>query len=244
MSLRPRTDLSVSDDTAHVARAIFHEENLVMQMRDLLPATHIADTGFVNAPLLAEAREGYNIDLIGPTRGDNQWQLKEGAGFAARDFDIDWDRNHAVCPEGKISSSWTPAVDRRKNEVIEFSGADCGVCPSLARCTRSIASAEDDHHPASRRARGAPSGATTRADSRVRRRVRAAGRGRADHRAGDPLAWASAVALRRARQDAPPAPDDGGSDERGATAGMAGGRGESCEGPLAFARLYLAPSTV
>lgn len=122
MSLRPRTDLSVSDDTAHVARAIFHEENLVMQMRDLLPATHIADTGFVNAPLLAEAREGYNIDLIGPTRGDNQWQLKEGAGFAARDFDIDWDRNHAVCPEGKISSSWTPAVDRRKNEVIEFSG--------------------------------------------------------------------------------------------------------------------------
>ena len=36
MSLRPRPDLSVPDDTARVARAIFPEGNLVMQMRDRL----------------------------------------------------------------------------------------------------------------------------------------------------------------------------------------------------------------
>ena len=68
-----------------------------------------------------------------------QWQLKEGAGFAAHDFRVDWDRQEATCPEGRISSSWTPAVDRRRNEVVKvkFSGADCGVCPSQARCTRS-----------------------------------------------------------------------------------------------------------
>ncbi len=100
---------------------------------------HIADTGFVTAPLLVEAGERYDVDLIGPTRGDNQWQLKEGAGFAARDFGFDWDREQATCPEGKLSSSWTPAVDRRKNEVvkIKFAASDCGVCPSQTQCTRS-----------------------------------------------------------------------------------------------------------
>ena len=36
--------------------------------RDLLPAKHIADKGFVNAPLLVEAGERYGIELIGPTR--------------------------------------------------------------------------------------------------------------------------------------------------------------------------------
>lgn len=53
--------------------------------------------------------------------------------------DFDWDREQATCPEGKISSSWTPAVDRQKNEVvkIKFAAADCRACPSCARCTRS-----------------------------------------------------------------------------------------------------------
>lgn len=41
-----------------------------LQERGLLPARHIADTGFVNAPLLVEAGEHYGVDLIGPTRGD------------------------------------------------------------------------------------------------------------------------------------------------------------------------------
>jgi len=127
------TSASASDDS--VTSSI----HTSLEARDLLPAIHIADTGFVNAPLLVEAGERYDIDLIGPTRGDNQWQLKEGAGFAARDFDFDWDREQATCPEQKISSSWTPAVDRRKNEVvkIKFAASDCGVCPSRARCTRS-----------------------------------------------------------------------------------------------------------
>ena len=36
--------------------------------------------------------------------------------------------------------SWTPAVDKRVNEVIKikFSARDCGVCPSREQCTRSM----------------------------------------------------------------------------------------------------------
>jgi Transposase DDE domain len=45
----------------------------------------------------------------------------------------------ATCPEGCMSSSWTPAIDHRKNEVIKikFSTKDCQCCPSLALCTQS-----------------------------------------------------------------------------------------------------------
>ena len=41
---------------------------------------------------------------------------------------------------GHTSSSWTPAIDNRKNEVIKikFSTTDCQVCPSRSLCTQSI----------------------------------------------------------------------------------------------------------
>jgi hypothetical protein len=47
------------------------------------------------------------------------------------------EEKHAICPEGHVSNSWTPALDRRKNEVIKmkFSTKDCTGCPSQAQCT-------------------------------------------------------------------------------------------------------------
>ncbi|ACA18210.1 conserved hypothetical protein [Methylobacterium sp. 4-46] len=80
------TTAAVSDDattsTIHAALAA----------RGLLPRTHIADTGFVNAALFVEAQERHGIDLIGPTRDDRQWQRgrhrgvldEPGTGSAAR----------------------------------------------------------------------------------------------------------------------------------------------------------------
>jgi transposase len=107
--------------------------------RDLLPAQHIADTGYVNSKLLVESQRDYGIDLIGPTRADNHWQSKTGTGFAASEFVIDWKAQQATCPAGKTSASWTPAIDRFKNDVIKikFAKADCRACPSNALCTRS-----------------------------------------------------------------------------------------------------------
>jgi transposase len=59
-------------------------------------------------------------------------------GFAASDFTIDWDHEQATCPEGRISTGWSPAVDRGHNEVIKikFSAKDCGPCPARARCIK------------------------------------------------------------------------------------------------------------
>ena len=54
-------------------------------------------------------------------------------------FRIDWEHKQATCPQGHTSSSWTPALDNRKNEVIKirFSTTDCRGCPRLTSCTSS-----------------------------------------------------------------------------------------------------------
>jgi transposase len=110
-----------------------------LQQRSLLPTTHIADTGFLDAELLVDSREQYGVDLLGPTRLDYHWQARAGTGFDAQHFAIDWERQHATCPEGKTSVSWTPVVDNRGNDVIKikFSAKDCRTCCQVAQCVRS-----------------------------------------------------------------------------------------------------------
>jgi transposase len=110
-----------------------------LQQRGSLPGTHIVDTGFLAAELLVESQEHYGIDLLGPTRLDDHWQAREGAGFDAQHFQIDGDQQHATCPAGKASISWTPAMDNRDNPVLKmkFSTKDCRHCAKLAQCVRS-----------------------------------------------------------------------------------------------------------
>jgi transposase len=110
-----------------------------LQQRGLLPATHIVDTGFLDAQLLVESQAHYGVDLLGPTRLDYHWQARQGAGFDAQHFQIDWDHQHATCPAGKTSTGWTPAVDNRGNPVmkVKFSTKDCRRCDQLTQCIRS-----------------------------------------------------------------------------------------------------------
>jgi transposase len=107
--------------------------------RALLPAIHLVDTGFLDAALLVSSRADYQVDLVGPTRSDYHWQAREGTGFAVAQFQVDWEQQHATCPAGHTSISWTPAVDKRTNQVIKikFSSRDCRPCPHRSQCTRS-----------------------------------------------------------------------------------------------------------
>ncbi len=111
-----------------------------LERKELLPAQHIVDTGYVDAKLLVESQRDYQIDLVGPTRKDYRWQARQQKGFDASHFPIDWEQQQATCPEGHTSMSWTPAIDKRKNEVIKikFSTTDCQACPSRSLCTQSI----------------------------------------------------------------------------------------------------------
>jgi transposase len=110
-----------------------------LQQRDLLPSTHIVDTGFLDAELLVKSRDDYGVDLLGPTRLDYHWQAREGAGFDAQHFQIDWDQQHAICPAGQTSTGWMPTIDNRGNPVIQvkFATKDCRRCEHLAHCIRS-----------------------------------------------------------------------------------------------------------
>ena len=110
-----------------------------LKQRDRLPSVHIADTGFLDAELLVASRDEYGVELLGPVRGDHRWQAQAGEGFAAQHFQIDWERQQATCPAGRISISWTPAGDNRTNDVIKikFSSTDCRHCSHLTQCCRS-----------------------------------------------------------------------------------------------------------
>jgi transposase len=106
--------------------------------KDLLPGKPLADTGYVDAELLVRSRQEYGVDLVGPTRADYHWQASAAEGFAAGDFRVDWEQERMTCPEGRVSSGWSPAVDKGHNHVIKvkFSAKDCGACPSKGKCTR------------------------------------------------------------------------------------------------------------
>jgi transposase len=150
------TTAPVSDDAR---TASIHEG---LKQKKLLPQQHIVDTGYVDAQLLHSSRQDYGIDLVGPTRGDYKWRAKPQTGFAASQFAIDWQVEQATCPEGHTSSSWTRAIDKRKNEVIKikFSMKDCQACPSRSLCThaaryprRTITVRREPHYQALQQAR-------------------------------------------------------------------------------------------
>jgi transposase len=128
------TSAPVSDDAM---TATIHAQ---LDRKELLPAEHLVDTGYVDAKLLVESQRDYQIDLVGPTRKNYRWQATQKTGFDVSHFPINWEQQQATCPEGHTSISWTPAIDNRKNEVIKikFSTTDCQVCPSRSLCTQSI----------------------------------------------------------------------------------------------------------
>jgi transposase len=150
------TTAPVSDDarTASIHAGLKHKQ--------LEPAQHLVDTGYVDAQLLYQSQKDYGSDLVGPTRADSRWPSQQKTGFAAGQFQIDWAAEQATCPEGHTSLSWTPALENRKNEVVKitFSITDCQPCPSRSLCThlkrsprRTITGRQELHSQAVQRAR-------------------------------------------------------------------------------------------
>jgi transposase len=111
-----------------------------LQAQDLLPDNHLVDTAYLDAELLVDSQRDYHVNLVGPTRRDTGWQARQaGNPFAAKDFQIDWEHQHAICPAGQQSQFWMPAIDSHGHEVIQikFSKRVCRTCPVQSQCTRS-----------------------------------------------------------------------------------------------------------
>ena len=105
--------------------------------RDLLPAEHLVDAGYVTADHLVTSQE-HDITLLGPIIEDQSWQARAGKGFGAAHVVIDWEAHHATCPAGKTSAIWKPTQDSGGHAVIaiRFAQADCGACPVRASCVK------------------------------------------------------------------------------------------------------------
>ena len=182
--------------------------------KGLLPAIHLVDTGYLDAELLVTTRRDFGIDLAGPARADERWQAREGKGFAAAHFNVDWERKEATCPQGARSASWTPARDNRGVEVIKikFSSADCGACRHRADCVRgtrarrSLTLRTHERHIALMAARD---------NGRIRRAECGESRGGGHDITGRAGLRPAPVTLYRSSQGPPPARRDCGSDEPG-----------------------------
>lgn len=107
--------------------------------RDLLPAEHLLDAGYIDARNLVESQSDYGVDLIGPVRRDPSWQAKAGEGFDLACFAINWERQTVSCPQGRTSVSWYPHHDQQGEPriLVHFAASDCRLCPARAQCVRS-----------------------------------------------------------------------------------------------------------
>ncbi len=126
------TDATVAD--TEVTAAVHHG----MARRELLPDEHDVDAGYVTAAHIVAAHDAHRIELLGPVGLDTCHENHDGEHFTQSTFTIDWDAKKAVCPQGKISASWS---DQRKSSGtpvsrVHFTAQDCAACPVRDKCTR------------------------------------------------------------------------------------------------------------
>ncbi len=78
---------------------------------DVMPGTHLLDSGYVDSHFLVQAQTQHQIDVVGPPFGSYSRQYKAGQGYDLHAFVLDWDREQAQCPQHQTSVKWTPGRD-------------------------------------------------------------------------------------------------------------------------------------
>jgi Transposase DDE domain len=139
---RPAPDLLTSTDTtlAPVTDVEMTEPvHATLARRGLTPGEHALDSGYASGELLLAAR-ARGIVLLAPLPPDGSPQARSG-GNTADMFTIDWDSKQVTCPQGAVSSSWTPARSKGTSFILaRFAKATCQPCPARARCTTAVRS--------------------------------------------------------------------------------------------------------
>jgi transposase len=111
--------------------------------RDLLPTTHLADTGYVTGDtLVASAARG--VELVGPVQRDSSPQARTAGGLTADQFQVDFEQKRATCPAGQVATIWSESHNRFGASVvhIRFPVAVCQACPLRPQCMPTSTSAK------------------------------------------------------------------------------------------------------
>jgi transposase len=100
--------------------------------RDLLPGTHLLDSGYVDADFLVMAQRQYQIDVVGPPFGSYTRQHQTGQDYDLQAFVLDWEAQQVHCSQGHSSGNWRPGHDVSGDAVIRirFDGTTCRACPT------------------------------------------------------------------------------------------------------------------
>jgi transposase len=116
------TDPRVTDDTML--------PEIAQRVRFAVPEAEVllADGGYASAANTKEAA-GVGLDLVTRPRANTAKNQ-----ISASDFDFDFERQVARCPEGHESVWWRP---KGREIQIRFPTAACRACPRRAKCTTS-----------------------------------------------------------------------------------------------------------
>jgi transposase len=138
--------------TADVAVRPTMQANLAA--RRLTPRAQLVDAGYVTSDHRLTSRSEHEIALVGPVPADQSWPGQAKNGFAAANFVIDWEANHALCPQGQQSVVWMARPDRHGHATVRMACSKpvCAACSSRAECTRAASAPralrirEHDHY--------------------------------------------------------------------------------------------------
>ena len=108
-----------------------------MAKKDLLPAEHLIDGGYIDVENVLYGRQ-LGIEVIGPMRPNTSWQAKAQTGYDIAHFVVDWETQTVTCPQGNTSRFFSPSTDKQGDETItvRFHQDDCAACPARELCTR------------------------------------------------------------------------------------------------------------
>lgn len=131
------THVDTTQATVHEAQrtAAIHQ---ALVEKSLPPSEHIVDSAYVDAELLVASQQRHAIELFGPTRPNPSWQAKREGAYDLAQFEIDWDRQQARCPQGKLATTWKETLDAtgQPSFYVDFRTKDCQACPARALCTQ------------------------------------------------------------------------------------------------------------
>lgn len=106
--------------------------------KELEPSKHFVESAYVTAELMLSSREQHQIRVVGPVGPDRRWQAHAGEGYDLSHFHVDWEAKSVTCPQGRVSSKWSPSRKAHGGEGIniKFRRKDCRECAVRAKCTR------------------------------------------------------------------------------------------------------------